>query len=121
MSPYLYLIPALPLLASVLIALLGPWLLRGRSHWLCIASAAAACVLALLTLRGVAASSDAVLEHRYYTWFTAGAVQVDFSLRADPLSAIMLLAITFIGTLIAVFSAGYMHGEEGCPRYFAIF
>src|SRR5207245_11503323 len=42
------------------------------------------------------------------------------TLQADSLTAVMLLAITFVGTLIAVFSSGYMRGDPGYPRYFAI-
>src|SRR5439155_13002809 len=56
---------------------------------------------------------------RYYTWFQAGDVDVGFALRADPLTAIMLVTVTFIGTLIAIFAAGYMHGDPGYPRFFA--
>jgi len=54
-----------------------------------------------------------------YTWFKAGEVNASFGLRADPLSAIMLVTVTFIGSLIALFSVGYMHGDEGYPRFFA--
>ena len=42
-----------------------------------------------------------------------------FSLRADALTAIMLVMVTFIGTLIAIYSVGYMHGDPGYPRFFA--
>ena len=52
----------------------------------------------------------------------AGAVydpDAGFTLRADALSAIMLVMITFIGTFIAIYSVGYMHGEGGYPRFFA--
>src|SRR5262249_45721315 len=47
------------------------------------------------------------------------AVEVDFGLRADPLSACMLAMITFVGTWIAIFAVGYMHGDGGYPRFFA--
>jgi NADH-quinone oxidoreductase subunit L len=46
-------------------------------------------------------------------------VDVELSLRADPLSASMLTMITFVGTLIAIFAVGYMHGDPGYPRFFA--
>ena len=41
------------------------------------------------------------------------------TLRADALTAIMLVTVTFIATLIAIYSAGYMHRDPGYPRYFA--
>ena len=46
-------------------------------------------------------------------------MDVGFTLRADGLTAIMLVMVTFIGTLIAIFSVGYMHGDPGYPRFFA--
>jgi NADH-quinone oxidoreductase subunit L len=112
------LIPLLPFAAAVLIAFLGPRFLRHHSHWPCILAAAAACVLAFLVLNGVLHSEEAEVK-RYYTWFQAGAVDIGFTLRADGLTAIMLLTVTFIGSLIAIYSVGYMHCDPGYPRFFA--
>ncbi|HKD38060.1 MAG TPA: NADH-quinone oxidoreductase subunit L, partial [Pirellulales bacterium] len=44
---------------------------------------------------------------------------IDVTLRADPLTAIMLAMVTFISTLVAIYSIGYMHGERGYWRFFA--
>ena len=46
-------------------------------------------------------------------------MDVGVTLRADGLTAIMLVTVTFIGTLIAVFASGYMHDDPGYPRFFA--
>jgi proton-translocating NADH-quinone oxidoreductase chain L len=143
LHPYLWLIPALPLAAAALIAFLGPRFLRGRSHLPCIAAGAVACVLSffvLFAVRGldkvpsaeegerdalshVAEGSGAPQKHefveRYYQWVKVGEVDVGFTLRADGLTAIMLVTVTFIGTLIAVFATGYMHDDPGYPRFFA--
>jgi len=51
---------------------------------------------------------------------TAYDFNIDVTLRADPLTAIMLVMVTFISTLIAIYSIGYMHGDPGYPRYFAL-
>lgn len=45
--------------------------------------------------------------------------RVDITLRADALTAIMLSMVTFISTLVAIFGAGYMHGDRGYWRFFA--
>ena len=50
---YLWLIPALPLLAAVVIAFLGPRCLRGHSHWPCILAVGGACVLSFWSLFAV--------------------------------------------------------------------
>src|SRR5690242_17314933 len=107
----LALIPLLPLGASALTALLGYPLLRRQSHWPCVLGAAGACVCSLLLLLAVAQGDRTV--QRYFTWFQAGNVDVGVTLRADGLSAVMCVTVTFIGTLIAVYSAGYMRGDPG--------
>jgi NADH-quinone oxidoreductase subunit L len=148
-ADYLWLIPALPLLASALtalIAFLGPPALRRQAHWPCILGAVGACVVSFFVLAAVSdlprlegesgerspgAVERATEEHaqaapgaheyikRSYTWIHAGEVDVGFELRADGLTAIMLVTVTFISSLIAIYSVGYMHGDEGYPRFFA--
>lgn len=117
MSSYLWLIPALPLAASAVTALFGPRLLRQHSHWPCILATMTSCALAFLVLYSF--KDGGVEIHSSYTWIRAGAVNIGFTLRADSLTAIMLVTVTFVGSLIAIYSAGYMHGDEGYPRFFA--
>src|SRR4029078_4573427 len=63
-------------------------------------------------------------QHRWVsdpvTWFAAGQFKANFTVTVDPLSAIMLAMVTFVSTWIAIFSAGYMHGERGYVRYFGV-
>ncbi len=115
-SHLLWLIPALPLAAAFITAFLGPKVLRGQSHWPCILGAGGACVVALIVFWAVYTATggegDKPLQVvSYYTVFHAGTVNVDFRLRADALTALMLVMVTFISTLIAIYSIGYMHGE----------
>ena len=117
MSELLLLIPLLPFVAAVVTVVLGYTVLRDKSHWPCVLGAAGACGLSFVLFFHIVGSGDVMSP--YYTWFEAGEVNIGFSLRADRLTSIMLLAITFVGTLIVIYSIGYMHGEEGYPRYFA--
>ena len=115
----LALIPLLPLTASALTALLGYSVLRQHSHWPCILGAAGAFVCAVILLVQVAQGAGADNPYTYYSWFQAGTVDVGITLRADALSAIMCVTVTFVGTVIVIYSAGYMHGDPGYPRFFA--
>ena len=54
-----------------------------------------------------------------YEWFNSGGVGADVAFQLDPLSIVMLMVVTWVGFLIHVYSAGYMHHEEGYWRYFA--
>jgi len=129
--PYLWLIPALPLTAAAITGVFGPRLLRRHSHWPCILAGAGACVVAVLTCLAVH-QDIAASEHSqpqqvrvYYEWIRVGdpgagrGIEVGFGLNADALSAMMVLVVTFVGTLIAIYSVGYMHDDEGYARFFA--
>lgn len=52
-------------------------------------------------------------------WWTIGSWSVSFDLRVDPLSLLMLLVVTGVGSVIHVYSIGYMRGDPGYSRYFA--
>jgi NADH-quinone oxidoreductase subunit L len=61
----------------------------------------------------------APIVQKVYTWMAAGDYTVDVAFRLDALSALMLSFVTFVGTLIHVYSVGYMQKEEGYGRYFS--
>ena len=52
-------------------------------------------------------------------WLDVGDLQVTLGMVIDDLSALMLLVVTGVGTLVQIFSKGYMRGDPGYPRYFA--
>ena len=52
---------------------------------------------------------------RFADWIAAGDFAVDLSMRLDPLSALMLSFVTFVGLLIHVYSIGYMRCNDGTP------
>jgi NADH-quinone oxidoreductase subunit L len=54
-----------------------------------------------------------------WRWLPAGDFQVDFALQVDQLSVVMMLIITGVGSLIHLFSVGYMKADPGYARYFA--
>ncbi|MEM1115897.1 MAG: NADH-quinone oxidoreductase subunit L [Bacteroidota bacterium] len=56
---------------------------------------------------------------RYFTWLAAGDLVVDFAYRIDQLSLLMTMIVTGIGSLIHLYSIGYMHGDSGYWRFFA--
>ncbi len=52
------------------------------------------------------------------SWMTVGNFQLNWEVLLDPLSAVMIMVVTGVGTLIHLYSIGYMHGEEGYYRFF---
>ncbi|MGK2857525.1 MAG: NADH-quinone oxidoreductase subunit L [Thermoanaerobaculia bacterium] len=54
-----------------------------------------------------------------YQWFLSGGMGTDIAFQLDPLSIVMMMVVTWVGSLIHLYSVGYMHAEEGYFRYFA--
>lgn len=134
----LVLIPALPLLSAVITAILGPKILRGKSHLPTIIALIASCVASLFLLSAVRTESDSApktsigWEHTVDIWRWAsidaagpetvgerGNFIINVTLRADTLTAIMLSMVTFVASLVAIYASGYMHGDRGYWRFFS--
>jgi NADH-quinone oxidoreductase subunit L len=77
-------------------------------------------VAAVFRLLSFDAESRAIVQP-VYDWITSGDLTVPFTLRLDPLSAVMILVVTGIGSLIHVYSTAYMHEESDSEyaRYFS--
>src|SRR6478752_8188610 len=122
----LWLIPVAPLVAAVVTAAFGPAVLRHRSHLPCWFGLALAMVCALVLLFSIlpagfqeAGSAPAIASG--YQWIDAGGFNIRTDIRADAMSGLMLAMVTTVSLLVAVFAAGYMHGDPGYPRFFACF
>ncbi|MFP6627111.1 MAG: NADH-quinone oxidoreductase subunit L [Deltaproteobacteria bacterium] len=117
---YLAWIPALPLAASVVHVVAGRRL--GRSGVGVLASLAVAAAFAL-SLRAfmalVAGAPETILTDHLYTWINTGGFTAEVGFVVDRLSAVMCLVVTGVGSLIHVYSIGYMDKDEDYARYFA--
>jgi NADH-quinone oxidoreductase subunit L len=65
--------------------------------------------------------TSGILEQNLYTWIPSGDLQLPFALRLDTLASLMILIVTGIGSLIHIYSVGYMHDEPPSEyaRYFS--
>ncbi|MGH9465216.1 MAG: NADH-quinone oxidoreductase subunit L, partial [Thermoanaerobaculia bacterium] len=137
MTRLLWLIPALPFAGT----LLNGVLLRGRLGQRAVAAVACgavglSCVLALgvigAYLVGPERAAGEPFEQVLYAWIPASALPageatagaepgrfaIEMGFLLDPLSAVMLFVVTFVGFWIHVYSVGYMAREPGFQRYF---
>ncbi len=119
----LLLIPLLPFLGFLANASLGRRLRKPAAGALaCGAMIASFLVSVAAVWRLVGMEPDArAIPERVFTWFSSGDFSVAFTLRLDPLSAVMILIVTGIGSLIHIYSTAYMHEESGSEyaRYFS--
>src|SRR5471032_3341616 len=56
---------------------------------------------------------------RLFSWFTSGTVDVAWSLRVDTLTAVMLIVVTGVSSMVHVYSVGYMAEDTSIPRFMA--
>src|SRR5687768_11925118 len=103
----LWLIPGAPLIAAVVIALLGPRFLRSRSHlpcWLALATSAVCALLLLFQIMpgafGGESEGAAGVIAAGYPWLSIGEMNVPIDLRADAMSALMLSMVTTVSFLV---------------------
>ena len=106
----------LPLLAS-LIAGLGNRLIGDRAAQVVTCSALGLSALfAALIFQSVAIEGHAVTYH-LLTWIQSGDMNVDWSLRFDTLTAVMLVVVNTVSFMVHVYSVGYMHHDHSIPRF----
>jgi NADH-quinone oxidoreductase subunit L len=123
-AQHLWLIPAVPIIASGMIALLKQSQ-RKTAARLAIGSLSFSL---LLSLKAFAEVIGQVLTRKFtwlpihdavnFTWFQVGATNVELGWVLDPLSAIMLVMVSFVGLLIFIYSIGYMKHDENYTRFF---
>ena len=51
------------------------------------------------------------------SWISSGTLDVNWSIKIDPLSSVMLVVVTFISSLVHIYSIGYMHHDPHKPRF----
>ncbi|WP_319585969.1 NADH-quinone oxidoreductase subunit L [uncultured Desulfobulbus sp.] len=109
-------IPLLPLASFVLTLLLGKrW--GTRAHWLPIVTVLLSFVCALAAFFRV--RSGEIINQDIYTWIESGNLSVSVGFLVDQLTAVMLIVVTSVSSLVHIYSVGYMKGEEGYYRFFA--
>jgi NADH-quinone oxidoreductase subunit L len=127
MENFLWVIPAAPLAAFIITILLGRGVLKSHAHWPGIIGVGISFICAVLTFFQVLGlKSGEALNNHLFTWMNTGSYSFDtfqfnvpVTLRADHLTAVMLLVVTSVGFLVHVYSVGYMHGDGGYYRFFS--
>ncbi|MDF6102629.1 MULTISPECIES: NADH-quinone oxidoreductase subunit L [Gordonia] len=116
----LWLIPALPLLGAAIL-LLGGRATDRWGHLLGTGLAIASFAVALIMFTGMVSRSadDRVVSDVLFSWVPVGELQVDFGFLLDQLSMCFVLLITGVGSLIHVYSIGYMQHDPDRRRFFA--
>lgn len=126
-AEYAWLLPLLPLVGALVNGLLSLRSARSRDAVHALVSLVAVGVLIVAfglaiaifaTMRGLPVF-DAPFVRTYAEWMPVSTLRVDWGVQLDQLSILMVLVVTGIGSLIHVFSIGYMNADASYARYFA--
>ncbi len=115
MLQYAWLIPLLPFVAFGLIIFFGRRL-PGEGAYVAIGALGLSGLLSLGVLGQVLGGAQ---YDQSVTWATVLQRGLEVGFAVDPLTAVMLFVVTVVGSLIFIYSIGYMHGDPRYPRFFA--
>ena len=120
MLDLVWLIPALPLAGFLMILLFGRILGEPRAGILATAMTASSFVVTVGVYLDLLSRTAEERHHvvTLFSWLPVGSLHVDMALLADPLSITMALFVTGIGSLIHLYSIGYMHGDPKFSKFF---
>jgi proton-translocating NADH-quinone oxidoreductase chain L len=112
---YLWLIPALPAAAAAVVAFARQ---RRRTFAATLAIGSMSCSLLLALVALTHTLRQPMVEYVNFPWLQFGAEWLKFGWMLNPLTAVMLVTVTFVGLLIFIFSVGYMAHDENFTRFF---
>jgi len=108
----LWLIPILPLAGFLINGLFGRRFSKGLVNVFAIGSVVLSFAWVMKTVMALGDLNTPYTEH-YFTWIQSGAFSVNCDFMVDRLTAIMLFVVTGVGSLIHIYSIGYMAHEHG--------
>ncbi|MFM8761111.1 MAG: NADH-quinone oxidoreductase subunit L [Polynucleobacter victoriensis] len=123
LNPLLLLaIPLAPLVGAAIAGLFGTKFFgnligRAAAHTATILGVAIACVLSFMVLNDVLAGAR--FNETIYTWMQLGELSLEVGFLVDPLTAMMMVVVTFVSLMVHIYTIGYMAEDEGYSRFFA--
>ncbi|HEV7658249.1 MAG TPA: NADH-quinone oxidoreductase subunit L [Allosphingosinicella sp.] len=113
------LIVFLPLLAAIVAGLGNRMLGNTAAKLITTGALFASMALSWPIFLGFLAGTEHSQLHPVLGWINSGALQVDWALRVDALTAVMLVVVTTVSALVHLYSWGYMAEDDSQPRFFA--
>ena len=108
----------LPLLGAFIAGFFGRWIGDRGAQIVSCAGVGIAAVFGVALFFQVALNGHDVTTD-LFTWIDTGDLQVQWALRFDALSAVMVAVVTVVSTMVHIYSVGYMAGDKGVPRFMA--
>jgi NADH-quinone oxidoreductase subunit L len=118
MHPLIFIV-FLPLLAAIVAGLGGRWIGKTAAKAITTGAPFIGAILSWpIFFQYIAGSAEPAVVP-VLTWIHSGTLTVDWSLRVDALTAVMLVVVTTVSSLVHLYSWGYMEEDPSQPRFFA--
>ncbi|MBM3551613.1 MAG: NADH-quinone oxidoreductase subunit L [Alphaproteobacteria bacterium] len=115
----IYAIVFLPLVGFLIAGAFGRWIGVRASEFVTTGLLMICAVLSWIVFFNVALGHDHGYAPILGNWMTVGALKVDWALQVDTLTAVMLVVVNTVSSLVHLYSVGYMHEDPHRPRFFA--
>jgi NADH-quinone oxidoreductase subunit L len=117
---YIGIVPLLPLSGAAVLLLFGRRIGEPVAGWIATALMSLSFVASIVMLFALLdlPAAERVQVNQIFDWITAGSFSVHVGTQADPLSVVWILLVTGVGSLIHIYSMGYMHGDPHYARFF---
>ncbi len=122
-SELAWLIPIFPLISFLVVGFLGNKLFKKAESggYVAILMAAISCVISLLVAYEILTGAYPGTFIQTLTWISVPGFTFNMGIYIDTLTALMLIVVSFVATLVVIYSVGYMHEEgEKKRRYYAV-
>ncbi len=119
MEQLVKLVPLFPLIGFAIIGLANRSLSKNLTGIIATGAVFASFVVSAMIFMGRLGHESQAVTVTLFDWISAGTLSIKMSFLVDNLSAIFLMVITGVGTLIHLYSTGYMHEDDGFRRFFA--
>ncbi|MDH5468636.1 MAG: NADH-quinone oxidoreductase subunit L, partial [Candidatus Aminicenantes bacterium] len=120
MTEIFWLIPFIPALSTLILAVFGQRLPKRYVSFQACSAVFISFIISVISFLGLLQISPESypLIKNLFPWINSGSFNINFSLQLDPLSAVMAMVVSGVGFIIHVYSVGYMAKDEGYTRYF---
>ena len=108
-----------PLAGALAAAFLGKFIGRAGAHRICILGVGIATLISAAAFKHVVVDGAPVYEERLYVWGNVGDLALEIGFLVDPLSATMMVVVSFVSLMVHVYTIGYMRGDPGYQRFFS--
>src|SRR3954452_21966917 len=113
----LLVVPLAPLVGAIAAGLFGKTIGRRGAHWITCLGVAISLAISIHTL--LAVLDGARFNATVYEWMTLGALKMEIGFLVDGLTAMMMVAVSFVSLMVHIYTIGYMEEDPGYQRFFS--